>query len=212
LESIFGQAARKMSWKEKKEEGSLLRLEVSDADIREAMKEIPGYLDITPADLKEVYSCAYRHAFKRITDSVKARDLMTATVYTVQRDTLLRDVAEIMAKNGISGVPVIDADMRVMGIISEKDFCSSMGDHGAKSLMAVIADCLQNQGCFAMTIREKKAEDIMTRPAITVSTDATLTQIKAVLADHNINRVPVIDSQGHLVGIISRADIVRFAF
>jgi CBS domain-containing membrane protein len=201
-----------MTRKEEKEEGSLLRLEVSDADIREAMKDIPGYLDITPADLKELYSYAYRHALERITNSVRARDLMTTTVYTVRRDTLLRDVAEIMAKNGISGVPVIDADMQVMGIISEKDFCSSMGDHGAKSLMAVIADCLQNQDRFAMTIREKKAEDIMTSPAITVPTDATLTQIKAVLAEHNINRVPVVDSQGHLVGIISRADIVRFAF
>jgi CBS domain-containing membrane protein len=201
-----------MSWKEKKEEGSLVRLEVSDADIREAMKEIPGYLDITPADLKEIYSCAYRHAFKRITNSVKARDLMTATVYTVQRDTLLRDVAEIMAKNGISGVPVIDADMRVMGMISEKDFCANMGDHRAKSLMGIIADCLKNQGCFAMTIREKKAIDIMTSPAITVPMDATLMQIKSVLANKNINRVPVVDSQGCLAGIVSRADIVRFAF
>ncbi|HEY6073234.1 MAG TPA: CBS domain-containing protein, partial [Anaerolineales bacterium] len=167
---------------------------------------------ITPADLKEVYSFAYRHALERITNSIKARDLMTTTVYTVQRNTPLRDVAKIMAANGISGVPVVSSDMQVIGIISETDFCSSMGDHTAKSLMGVIADCLKNQGCFAMTIREKKAEDIMTSPAVTVSPEDSLMQIKAVLKGNSINRVPVVDSQGHLAGIISRADIVRFAF
>jgi CBS-domain-containing membrane protein len=126
---------------------SRLRPEVSDSDIREAKKEIPGYLGITPADLKEVYSCAYRHALERITSSVKARDMMTATVHAVERGTPIRDVAEIMATNGISGVPVIDTDRHVLGIISERDFCANMGDRRATSLMGIIADCLKNRGC-----------------------------------------------------------------
>lgn len=191
---------------------SASQLEISDDDIYEAMKEIPGYLDITPGDLKEVYSCAFRHALQRILTSVKARDLMTTTVHTVQKETPLRIVAEIMAANEVSGVPVTGEDRRVVGIISEKDFCSSMGDHHARSLMGVISDCLKNQRCFAMTIREKRAEDIMTSPAKTVPTDATLMQIKAVLSGSNINRVPVVDDEKRLVGIISRADIVRFSF
>jgi CBS-domain-containing membrane protein len=69
------------------------------------MKEIPGYLDITPADLKDVYSHAYRHALDRIANSVRARDLMTRDVLTVKRETPLRDVAGILANNEISGVP-----------------------------------------------------------------------------------------------------------
>ncbi len=201
-----------MSQGEEKDKRSLFRPEISDSDIYEAMKEIPGYLDITPGDLKEVYSHAYRHALDRIAGSLRARDLMTRTVYTIRRDTPLRDVAGILASNEISGVPVIDADMRVLGIISEKDFCSHMGDRTAKSLMEVIADCINNQCCFAMTIREKNAEDIMTTPVITVHEDATLRQITTVLAKNNINRVPVVDSQGCLVGIVSRADIVRVSF
>ena len=201
-----------MSQDQTKDKRSLFRPEISDSDIYEALKEIPGYLDITPGDLKEVYSHAYRHALDRIANSLRARDLMTRTVYTVRRNTPLRDVAGILASNEISGVPVIDADMRVLGIISEKDFCSHMGDRTAKSLMEVISDCINNQGCFAMTIREKNAEDIMTAPVITVHEDATLRQITTVLAKKNINRVPVVDSQGCLVGIVSRADIVRVSF
>jgi CBS domain-containing protein len=186
--------------------------QVSDADIREAMKEIPGYLDITPADLREVYSCAYRHALERITGSVHARDIMTTGVHAVQMGTSLRDVAAIMAANRISGVPVIDARSHVLGIISEKDFCANMGDRSTTSLMGIIADCLKNKGCFAMTLSEKSAGDIMHAPAITVPADATLMQIKNTLAQNNINRVPVVDSERRLIGIISRADIVRLMF
>ena len=166
-----------MSQDKTKEKRSLFRPEISDDDIYEAMKEIPGYLDITPGDLKDVYSHAYRHALDRIANSVRARDLMTRDVLTVKRDASLRDVAEILAANEISGIPVVDTDMRVIGIISEKDFCSHMGDRTAKSLMGVIADCIKNQSCFAMTIREKRAEDIMTTPVLTVDEDATLRQI-----------------------------------
>ena len=184
-------------------------MDVSDDDIYEAMKDISGYLDITPGDLKEVYSYAYRHAFKRIACSVRAGDLMTRKVHAVQKETPLRDVAEIMAANEISGVPVIDADMHVVGIISEKDFCSHMGDRRAKNLMGVIADCLKNRGCFAMTIREKNAEDIMISPVITVQEDTALMEITAVLTENNINRVPVVDRKKCLIGIVSRGDIVR---
>jgi len=127
-------------------------------------------------------------------------------------DASLRDVAGILAAYEISGIPVVDVNMRVIGIISEKDFCSHMGDRKAKSLMGVIANCINNQGCFAMTIREKRAEDIMTTPVLTVDEDATLRQITAVLAANKINRVPVVDSQGCLVGIVSRADIIRVSF
>ncbi len=56
-----------------------LSIEISDDDIYEAMKNIQGYLDITPADLKEIYKFAYRHAFERLTSSVKAGNIMTKT-------------------------------------------------------------------------------------------------------------------------------------
>jgi len=55
-------------------------VDISDEDIYEAMKDISGYLDITPADLKEVYLKAYRHAVTRLTRSVKVRDVMTRDV------------------------------------------------------------------------------------------------------------------------------------
>jgi len=187
-------------------------LEISDDDIYEAMKEIPGYLDVTPGDLKEIYAHAYRHALARIACSVKASALMTRTVHAVKQDTPLEEVAEIMARNEISGVPVLDESRRIVGIISEKDFCSNMGDQQARSLMGVISECLENRDCLAVTLRAQKAGDIMTSPAVTVHEETTLREITTILTENNINRVPVVDRRGILAGIVSRADIVRVSF
>jgi len=186
-----------------------LNIEISDDDIYEAMKNIPGYLDITPADLKEIYKFAYRHALQRITQSVKAHDIMTKRVFSVEKDTLLKEVAELMAKEKISGIPVLEEDGNVTGVISEKDFLSSMGSEDKTHFMAFIAECLQGEGCAAFPVSLQKAEDIMTSPAIIVREDATVFEISNIFFLKNINRVPVTDREGKLLGIVSRADIVR---
>ncbi|RJQ51243.1 MAG: CBS domain-containing protein [Nitrospiraceae bacterium] len=195
---------------EKKEKRDYLDADVSDEDIYAAMKEIPGYLDITPGDFREVYQTAYRHALKRITGSVKARDIMTKKVFSVRRSAPLEEVADMLAREKIAGAPVIDENGKVAGVISEKDFLSRMGIKDPGTFMGVIAQCLKGKGCVAISIRAKKAEDIMTSPAITVSEDTPLQKIAGIFTEKNINRVPVTDSKGRLTGIVSRADILRY--
>ena len=184
-------------------------IEISDDDIYEAMKNIPGYLDITPADLKEIYKFAYRHALERITQSVRAHDIMTRKVFSVKKNTPLKEVAELMAKEKISGIPVLEDDGKVAGIISEKDFLSSMGSGDKTHFMAFVAECLGGKGCAAFPVSLQKAEDIMTSPAISVREEATVVEISNIFTEKNINRVPVTDSEGKMIGIVSRADIVR---
>lgn len=82
-------------------------MDISDDDIYDAMKEIPGYLDITPGDFKEVFRFAYQHAVERLS-SVKAGDVMVTEVVSVTRKTPLDQVAAVMARHGISGVPVVE--------------------------------------------------------------------------------------------------------
>lgn len=185
------------------------QIELSDDDIYEAMKDIPGYLDITPEDLKQIYQLAYRHAFERITKSVRARDIMTREVVTVDTKTPLREVAAVMAANGISGVPVLDETGRVSGIISEKDFLSRMGGTETKNFMSIIAECLKGKGCIALPIRAQTAGDIMSSPAVTIQEDTPVMEIADLFSSRKINRTPVLGSGGNLTGIVSRNDIVR---
>jgi len=82
-----------------------MEIEISDDDIFEAMKDIQGYLDITPADLKEIYKFVYRHSYDRIMKSVRARDIMTREVFAVRRATPLKEVADLMATKGMYLTP-----------------------------------------------------------------------------------------------------------
>ncbi len=181
---------------------------MSDEDILDAMKNIPGYLDITTRDFKEVYLLAYNQALHRIKHSLKARDIMSSEVISVKPDSSLEEVAEILSENGISGVPVADAEGRICGMISEKDFLIHMGVKKTGTFMTIIAQCLQNKGCLALPIRRQKAENIMSSPVVTVTEDATAFEISGILTEKNINRVPVVRQENRLVGIITRSDIV----
>jgi CBS domain-containing membrane protein len=195
--------------KQREEESISVNIDISDQDIFEAMKDIPGYLDITPGDFRELYKFAYNHALSRIRSSVKAKDIMTRDVVSVEKDISLRRVAELMARNAISGVPVVKKDKKVVGVISEKDFLSRMGAKSSKSFMGVVAECLKGKGCVAVSIREQSARDIMSLPAISVSEETDVNEIAGIFTEKNINRVPVINPDGVLTGIVSRADIIR---
>lgn len=182
---------------------------ISDDDVYEAMKDIQGYLDITPGDFKEVYLKAYQHALQRLTRSVKVSEVMTREVATVSAETPLKTVAEIMSRRRVSGLPVIDLQGKVMGIISDKDFLSHMGDGTARTFMDVVSECLKGGGCVAAPVRAKHAGDIMNSPAITVGQDTSVMDAARTLVEKGINRLPVVDEKGRLVGIVSRADVVR---
>ncbi len=134
--------------------------EIADEDIFAAMQEISGYLDITPGDFREVYQLAWRHARERLLRTAKAREIMTRDVAQVKVDTPLKEVAALMARQGVSGVPVVDAAGRAVGVISEKDFLKAMSSGGITSFMGVVAQCLQEKGCKALGIRQGQAADL----------------------------------------------------
>jgi CBS domain-containing membrane protein len=188
------------------------RIDISDDDVLDAMKEIPGYLDITPGDFKEVYRFACQHALNRLTRTVMAHEIMTRDVVSVGLDTKLSDVASTMAAHGISGVPVLTGEGTVAGVISEKDFLAVLGAGEFRNFMGIVAECLASKGCLVAPVRAKLARDVMSSPPVTVRADTRVVEIMDLFARRKINRVPVTDPEGHLLGIVSRADVMRTPF
>ena len=186
--------------------------DISDEDILNAMKEMEGYLDITPGDFKEIYRHAYEHALNRLRRTLSAKEVMSREVVAVDPDMPLKDVAEAMARRGISGVPVLDRNRAVVGVISDRDFLNAFGPSGAKSFMQVMSACLAGTGCIAVTAGKQKAGEIMTTPPICVAEDTPVSEIARIFVEKRINRVPVTDRNCKLVGIVSRADIVHYSF
>ena len=195
------------------EEANMIHLpdsmELTETDVLEAMKEIPGYLDITPRDFKEIYLLAYRRALSRLFRETTAAAIMTGDVVVVSEETPLAEVAAVMGERGISGVPVVDLSGRVTGIISEKDFLTHMGAAGPKNFMTVVASCLSSKGCVALPIKKHLAKDIMTAPPITLTGAATIAEIATLFNSRNINRVPVVNPDGTVIGIVTRENLLQ---
>ncbi len=84
-----------------------------------------------------------------------------------------------------------------------------MGGEGTRSFMGVVAECLRDKGCVAVSVRAQKAADIMSSPAFVAGEDTTVMEVADMLHKHEINRVPIVDGGGRLVGIVSRADVIK---
>ncbi len=185
------------------------KFDISDQDIYSAMEKIPGYLDITPGDFKELYKIVYHETVARIVNSLTAEALMSSPVITVPSDTLARHAAKIMAEKNISGVPVVDEANQMIGMLSERNFLGHMGAEQCQSFLEILAQSTEDQNYMVNTLQEKTAFDIMTSPVISVSPTTPLSDITHLFKIKRIKRVPVVDQEGALVGIISREDIIH---
>jgi CBS domain-containing membrane protein len=184
-------------------------IDLKEEDVFAAMREITGYLDITPRDFKEIYSLAFRHALERLGREVTAQEIMTREVVWVKPETPLAEVAAVMGRRGVSGVPVVDDEERVVGVVSEKDFLGAMGVKESQNFMTLVASCLRSKGCVALPINKQTAGELMKSPAITVRPETRLRDLAELFAARQINRAPVTDGEGRLAGIVSRGDLVR---
>lgn len=185
--------------------------QISEEHVLEAMKGLSGYLGIIPGDLREVFELAYAQAMRRLGISLRAYDLMSTPVVSVDQDTPLPQVARVMAQAGVSGLPVLDGQGRVLWVISEHDFLARMNPGRPASFMDVVARCLENRGCLATPMLRETAGQAMSASTQCLAPQATLAEIAALFSSGGINRAPVVDGQGRLLGIVSRADLVRQA-
>ncbi len=95
----------------------------------------------------QIFDLAGKNAIERLTHLVKARDVMTEKVIFVTKDVSLEEVAQTIATHGITGVPVVDSEEKVVGVVSEKDFVFHLGSKDTTTFMGVVAQCLRNKGC-----------------------------------------------------------------
>jgi CBS-domain-containing membrane protein len=180
---------------------------VSEQDLRAALREMKTYVDVTEEDLKKIFESALRHAQERIAARVPVRDVMTSTVVTVNRNADLHEAARLLSENKISGMPVVDDNNRVIGVISEADILILAGMKKEHTFKDILRNILGEP--VPAKKGGNKVEDVMGFPPITSKADDDIGEVAKILDDRRIKRLPVVDDEGKLIGIISRADIVR---
>jgi CBS domain-containing protein len=144
---------------------------------------------------------------------MKARDVMTTAVSSVGPDTPMSEIAKILRDRGISAVPVVDESGTPIGMVSEGDLIGrDEADREARRdwWLALLAEGGTLNADFLANIRslERRARDVMTAPVVMVEAKTDLREVARLLTTHRIKRVPVL-GDGRIVGIVSRADLVR---
>jgi CBS domain-containing protein len=134
---------------------------------------------------------------------MKVQDVMTTEVVTVSPDVPLKEAALELVQRRISGMPVVDGERKVLGVVSEADILAKEGDdrRGGGSFLQWLVD----PGDPWITARF----DAVSKPPRTITADRPLAQAATVMLDEGINRLPVVDSLGKLIGLVSRGDLVR---
>lgn len=142
---------------------------------------------------------------------MQAQDVMIAPVVTVSADATVRQVAKILLERHISAVPVVDADSNILGIVTEGDLMHR-SEAGTERRYAWWLRLLAGDAQMANDyVREHavKVKDIMTREVVTASPETPLSDIAMLLENRQIKTVPIVNRQGQLVGIVSRANLLQ---
>jgi CBS-domain-containing membrane protein len=137
----------------------------------------------------------------------RVRDVMTQEVVTVNEHASFKDVAMLIAERRVSAVPVLDREGRVLGIVSEADLVLK------EEYPEGPPEGRMFQGRRRRIAQAKAAGDtaaeLMTAPAVTIGPDASVAEAARLLHRHGIKRLPVVDPAGPLLGIVSRADLLK---
>jgi len=142
---------------------------------------------------------------------MKVSELMTKEVLTVSPDMSVKDVAKLLFEKEISGLPVVDAESRVIGMVTEKDLINMampkyLEEKGLEDFAYIL-----DEGPFWKKVAEAdrlKVKDIMRKEVLCVTEDMPVPEVARLMISKKVRRIPVL-RDGKLVGIIARADIVK---
>lgn len=139
------------------------------------------------------------------------RDVMATEVFTVTEDTDFRGIVAALVDRGVSALPVVDGEGRLVGIVSESDLLHkeefAEGEY-SPPLRARLRSRLGTGGSSQDKAEARNAEGLMTRRVVTVSPESSVALAARSMERHGVNRLPVLDAEGRLVGIVGKRDLL----
>jgi CBS domain-containing protein len=147
-------------------------------------------------------------------DDRRVADIMERNVVTIGPDATVHDLVLLLREKDLGGVPVVDPDGRLVGIVTEGDLVIEDADVRAPHYFELLGNLvyLGGQKKFEERLRKmvgNAVRDVMTAEVVTVAPDELAGKAANIMVDKKVNRVPVVDSDGRLVGIVARHDIIR---
>ncbi len=148
-----------------------------------------------------------RHLRSTLGSEMLVQDVMTKDVISVLKFESIVHVAHVLSEKNISGLPVVDKELKVIGIITQADILSMLGvgrEHTFKDLLKyMLGEPLPERRIGDLV------GDIMTTPALTIRPDANIAEAVRMMGERKVRRLLVVNEKNMLIGIVSRADILK---
>jgi CBS-domain-containing membrane protein len=139
--------------------------------------------------------------------AMKVRDAMTPRVITVTPEASLKEAAVMLTDHAIGGLPVLEGDGSLVGVVTEADILVKEGGEPPSSGLQRLLH-RDEASALEAKVQARTVREAMSTPAVTVEADRSISLTAGLMLEHGINRLPVID-HGELVGIVTRHDLVR---
>jgi len=143
----------------------------------------------------------------------RVADVMTREVITVTPETSLRDLAVILLEKNINGVPVVDDNGKVLGVVCESDLVNQNKPLHIPTVFVILDSVIPLENPWRLEKEFKRltatrVEEIYSKPAVCVTPETDLSEVARLMADRRLYTLPVLDGE-KLVGVVGKRDVIR---
>lgn len=182
-----------------------LEIVVPTAECERLLDELAPIVTDGIVAVRDAHVRVHRVKHRLIPRQLRARDVMTDEPTTVREDTPVSQIIPTLLTAEFNAVPVVDAEQRPVGIITQRDLIERAHMPIRLGLLAELEQPQLDE--YLANIAHMKAAEVMTSPVVTVEEDRRLDQVAQLMLRRNLKRFPVVDSEGRLLGMLARLDI-----
>jgi len=183
------------------------RLGLDRGDLRNALRELDTYLDISEADLDRVYGRASVHAFRRKMGNITCADIMSRDLSTAEYGTELEEAWARLRYHKVKAIPVIDPFRRVIGVITLVDFIKRANLKTYETFEDKLIRFIRRTPGDTSEKPEVVGQ-IMATPVVTAREDMHIVELVAMLSDQGLHHIPVVGADARLVGMVTQSDLI----
>lgn len=185
-------------------------------DFQRAIKSMNTYVDVTVDDLMELSRRAEQEAFRRQRETRIVASVMSHPLITLRPEATMSEAAHLLQMHHISGLPVVDEDGRLAGILTEADFLRAFGlsfHHPGNTVWQTLEFLFT---ALASHANPEAPDDLvaehMHTEVVTIGKEQQVIEVIELMKQHQVKRVVVCDKQAQAVGMVTRSDLIKVFF
>lgn len=187
--------------------GSLDRLGVNQADLHNALKQMNTFLDVSEADLSQIYKMAGMQAYRRKMGEITCADIMSRDLVTAEYGTELEEAWAQLRFHKIKAIPVVDKAQRVIGIITLVDFLKRANLKTYETFEDKLMKFIKRTPGMASDKPEVVGQ-IMAAPVYTAKETMHIVELVPLLSERGLHHIPVVNAERRLIGMVTQSDLI----